>query len=401
MRYRASQTLTIHPQNGRYLVFNFLTRTAFSANSAVLFVLEAFASWQIAAKLFPERSRDSVRREVEKLANLGALLRENDALLSLEEAYFAQWEWTISTGLFHFGLQDAAYQSPQATVEAQKNRARNDPSPPLYLTHEIPNPLPKPAENALNRLFLARRTCREAANRAITLAQLGDCLFAGLGITGEVATETGLLPLKTTPSGGARNPFEAYVLARNVEGLEPGIYHYSAKQHSLLRLEADPQRALDLLGDQEWTEDMPCVVFFVAFLERTMWKYTDSNAYRVVLIEAGHIGQNIMLAATQAGLSACPTAALAHTAIRKLLGLTRLTHAPLYALTLSYPLENGAGPGISGARRPLVPSRAGGPRGPGDAADLNQGASFGHQRPCARVSKRRATRLPGGFRRTK
>lgn len=340
MRYRASRTLTIHPSNGRYLVINFLTRTAFSANSAILSVLEAFGTWQKATELFPGKSRESVRREIEKLANLRALLRENDAFLPLEEAYFAQWEWTISAGLFHFSLQDAAYKSPQATVEAQKNRARNDPSPPLYLTHETPHPLPIPAENMLNRLFSARRTCRDAANRPITLAQLGDCLFAGLGITGEVQTETGRLPLKTSPSGGARNPFEAYVLAREVDGLEPGIYHYSGRQHSLQRLSADPPQTVSkLLGDQDWVEAMPCIVFLVAYFERTMWKYSDSNAYRVVLIEAGHIGQNIMLAATQHGLSACPTAALAHTAIKGMFGLARLTQAPLYALTLSYPAE--------------------------------------------------------------
>ncbi len=95
-----------------------------------------------------------------------------------------------------------------------------------------------------------------------------------------------------------------------------------------------------MLGNQDWVDAMPCIVFLVAYLERTMWKYSDSNAYRVVLIEAGHIGQNIMLAATQAGLSACPTAALAHSRDPKsCLGLTRLTHAPLYALTLSYPAE--------------------------------------------------------------
>jgi hypothetical protein len=143
MRYRAAQTLTIHPTNGRFLVMNFLTKTAFSANSAILLVLEAFRNWQSAAEIFPEKSRDSVQREIEKLANLGALLRENDAFLALEEAYFAQWEWTISAGLFHFSLEDSAYQSPQATVEAQKNRARNDPAPPLDLTPEKPNPLPK------------------------------------------------------------------------------------------------------------------------------------------------------------------------------------------------------------------------------------------------------------------
>lgn len=339
MRYRAARTLTIHPSNGRFLVMNFLTRKAFAANSAILFVLEAFATWQKATEPFPGKSSASVEREIEKLANLGALLRENDAFLAREEAYFAQWEWTISAGLFHFSLQDAAYQPTQATVQAQQIRARTDPSPPLYLTHEIPDPLPNPAENALNRLFLARRTCREAAKTPITLAQLANCLFAGLGITREVETETGRLPLKNTPSGGARNPFEAYVFARNVGGLDPGIYHYSAKQHSLRRLVVGTAEISRLLGDQDWAEAMPCVIFLVAYLERTMWKYSDSNAYRVVLIEAGHIGQNIMLAATEAGLSACPTAALAHSAIKEILGLTRLTHAPLYALTLSHPAE--------------------------------------------------------------
>ena len=68
-----------------------------------------------------------------------------------------------------------------------------------------------------------------------------------------------------------------------------------------------------------------------------MWKYDDPNAYRVVLIEAGHIGQNIMLAATRNGLSACPTAALNHSTIRECVSLKRLTDAPVYALTLAVP----------------------------------------------------------------
>ena len=340
MRYRAAQTLTIHPSNGRYLVMNFLARTAFSANSAVLFVLEAFGSWRNAADLFPEKTRHSVTREIEKLAELGALIRENDAFLALEEAYLEQWQWTVAAGTFSFQPAGFRHIFPRKPLSMPRKLARrNDPSPELYLTHEQPNPLPKCSENALNRLFLARRTCREAANEPITLTQLADCLFAGLGIVGEVETETGLLPLKTTPSGGARNPFEAYILAPNVDGLEPGIYHYSAKQHSLHCFGRLPEglKLSSLLGDQEWADAMPCIVFLVAYLERTMWKYSDSNAYRVVLVEAGHIGQNFMLAATQTGLSACPTAALAHTAIKQILGLTRLTQAPLYALTLSCP----------------------------------------------------------------
>ena len=59
-----------------------------------------------------------------------------------------------------------------------------------------------------------------------------------------------------TPSGGARNPYEAYVFARNVEGLEPGIYHYSALEHSLARVSAATPALSDLVGGQEWADTM-------------------------------------------------------------------------------------------------------------------------------------------------
>ncbi len=92
---------------------------------------------------------------------------------------------------------------------------------------------------------------------------------------------------------------------------------------------------------------MPCLILLCAKLDRTMWKYEDANAYRVVLIEAGHIGQNIMLAATRHGLSACPTAALCHSSIKRLLGLDRLTDAPIYALTIAAPAKDSPDAGQS------------------------------------------------------
>jgi len=241
--------------------------------------------------------------------------------------------------MLQFDLQGIPYRSSEVAIAEQLQRAQTDPSPQLFTTHpEARISLQKPANNPLNRVICARRTRRDARPVPITAAQLAECLFAGLGIVGEVATETGTLPLATTPSGGARNPFEAYVFARQIEGLEAGIYHYSARQHSLRRLPDHPIPPFAaLLGNQGWADAMPCLIVLVAQFERTMWKYSDSNAYRVVLIEAGHIGQNITLAATNQGLSACPTAALAHSAIHECLGLTRLTHAALYALTLSVP----------------------------------------------------------------
>ena len=93
----------------------------------------------------------------------------------------------------------------------------------------------------------------------------------------------------------------------NVEGLAPGFYHYSAYDHDLGLIETDRMPKLsELVGGQDWADEMPCLILLCATLGRTMWKYDDPNAYRVVLIEAGHIGQNIMLAATRNGLVGMP-----------------------------------------------------------------------------------------------
>ena len=67
-----------------------------------------------------------------------------------------------------------------------------------------------------------------------------------------------------------------------------------------------------------------------------MWKYSDSNAYRVVLIEAGHIGQNIMLAATAQAFRPARRPHWPTARSMNCFGLTRLTHAPLYALTCRF-----------------------------------------------------------------
>src|SRR6185503_806832 len=138
---------------------------------------------------------------------------------------------------------DNEYEDLSESVSRQKHRAEVDPSPELFWRNSNKAiPLPKCNRTESQPLFdvmLKRRTNRNARPESISLLQLSECLYAGLGVTGFVKTETCLLPLKMTPSGGARNPFEAFVWARDVHGVLPGIYHYSALDHSLEKLETD------------------------------------------------------------------------------------------------------------------------------------------------------------------
>lgn len=258
------------------------------------------------------------------------------------KAYRENWKWDLTSGLFHFTVSDNEFASPEDAVKSQLEKMEFERSPPLSWDHGAKKiSLPTQSSN-LFELMAKRRTNRTSQGKAISLRELGECLFSGLGITGYVQTETGMLPLGMTPSGGARNPYEAFVFVNRGKDVERGIYHYSASDNSLLPLNRDLDLPLfsTLLANQTWADDMAVVVVLVAVLERTMWKYPDPNAYRVILIEAGHIVQNIMLAATNLGLSACPTAAMSHRIVSECLGLTNITHVPIYAFTLDQPMAN-------------------------------------------------------------
>ncbi len=345
MRFKSSQTLVFSQSEGGLLACNYLTKSVFQCSHDLLALLGKLHEWKNfdeIAEMLPELDSGELNTALNNLQNISALLQEGSPHAVTEETFDRSWSWGIPAALMHYSVQDNHYISLDQAEALQKEKMAGEGRIDLFLKNEQFTDvvaLPSTVEtNSLLKLMARRRTNRKARPNAVSLQQLSDCLFAGLGITGETENCVGKLPLSMTPSGGARNPYEAYVFANNVTGMKPGIYHYSALEHSLGLLDHNDIISISsLIGGQEWGDDMPCLIMLCAHLDRTMWKYVDANAYRVVLIEAGHIGQNIMLAATDHGLSACPTAAISHSKVKALLGISNLLHAPIYALSLSVP----------------------------------------------------------------
>jgi SagB-type dehydrogenase family enzyme len=348
MRIKVPQTIVTFPKDGEIIVYNYLTRDAITCAPADVYWLTIAPEWTDIDEIVadhPHIEPQSLRRELLRLVDAGILLTEESSQAKTEASYRQFWELGMAAGLFHFSIMDNDYVDLSESVKKQKLRALSDPSPALFWRNsDRAIPLPESPRSTVAPLFEVmrrRRTNRNAKHEFITLEDLSECLFAGLGVTSFVQTETGMLPLKMTPSGGARNPFEAFVWVRDVEGLEPGVYHYSAIDHSLEKTRQSPNASpMDMLKGQDWADDMPAIIFLVAVLRRTMWKYNDPNAYRVVLIEAGHIAQNIMLACANNNLTACPTAALSHSQVSDMLALTDITQTPIYALLVGKPGEN-------------------------------------------------------------
>ena len=345
MRIRSARTLVFSREGADLVGFNYLSGASFACSADLIGFLTALDQWTDPGDLpalVPGLTSEELRSTTGDLVEVTALIEEDGALAAAEADLETDWRWGLPAALFHFSLRDRDFMAIEEVEQLQMARIASVPQPGFYDRNDRAGALPLPPAsegNELIALMAKRRTVREAMPTVIGLSALSDCLFAGMGIVGQTENCVGTLPLSMTPSGGARNPYEAYVYARSVEGLEPGFYHYAAIDHTLARVDTDAlPLPSELLGGQPWTDAMPCILLLYARFERTMWKYDDANAYRVVLIEAGHIGQNVMLAATRRGLSACPTAALNHSRINACIApQARLTHAPIYALTLSHP----------------------------------------------------------------
>jgi len=145
--------------------------------------------------------------------------------------------------------------------------------------------------------------------------------------------------LRPAPSGGARHPFEAYFIARDVEGLGKGIYHYLPLEHVgekhvaiefIGELPDREKRVTEMLAGQKWAALAPVVVFLSCIAYRAEWRYS-SMAHRVVLIDLGHVGQNLMLSASAMGLGSCCMAAYDQGACDKVLGLDGYEEYTVYA----------------------------------------------------------------------
>ena len=81
------------------------------------------------------------------------------------------------------------------------------------------------------------------------------------------------------------------------------------------------------------------MVFLVASLGRAMWKYEHPLSLRMVLLEAGHVAQNLLVAASDLGLASWPSGAISDSRVEELLGIGGPDRAVLYAVVLGRPAK--------------------------------------------------------------
>lgn len=345
MQFRRAAAITTSFENGQLAVHNFLTKDNFTCSVGCLEFLAKLNDWHPAEKLFeyfPECDRQSVATQLTQLVEFNALVVEGTPQAELDEKYREQWQWGTVAGFYHFSIRNTPFLVGEGVREFMRQRKAWRPSPPLYLSNKdalrvIPLPVTDLDEEPF-ALMRRRRSNRLFTEEPVSIQALGDCLFAGNGIVAFYDDEDfGHLPITMTPSGGARNPFELYVYANNVAGLETGFYHYAALERDLGLIRSGEADILEMLAGQDWPASAGAIVFLVANFPRCMWKYHMPTAYRVVLMEAGFIGQNIALAATHHGLSAIPSGAFAESVIESYLGVPSIETSVILSMNIGVP----------------------------------------------------------------
>lgn len=346
MRIKRADTVVLEPTGSGFHCFNYATGSEFECDGKVVSLIADLGEWTDA-----KRTRELMRRSIGtddedvlvQLVAAGALVEDGSDSADREKEFNDRWRWSTPSAILHRATTGRPVGALADQVAMQREKVRREPSPALGYqppcdAEVIRCPDPNLASGLYARLA-QRRTVREGQDYTLEFTVLADLLFSGFGVTDWTDGSVGRLPLKFAPSGGARNPFDAFLYVRDVEGLEPGPYRYSGLDHCIVPLESAHEASIvGLMGGQDWAANAACLILLVADFSRSMWKYEgDDNAYRVVMIEAGHIGQNIMLMAAEHRLSACASAALDHDLADATFGLRRVDQSAVYALAINKP----------------------------------------------------------------
>jgi len=256
--------------------------------------------------------------------------------------------WNPEVGFFHNATKDVKLVSE---ARARAYARRHPPGEPMPATvkkyRAAPKvSLPAPAANPpLTEVLLARRTSRRYSAIPVALDELASILGFAVGIQQWATTPSGDVALKTAPSGGARHSIECYLVARNVEGLHPGVYHYRPDRHFLERIGgAVPiERMRAYVPGSEYFASASAMMFFTAVFAREIWRYPYSRAYRATIAEAGHVCQTLLLMATSLGLASYCVMGLADSLIEADLGIDGITESVLYCAGVAR-MPKGKGP---------------------------------------------------------
>lgn len=226
------------------------------------------------------------------------------------------------------------------------DEAKGVPAPPVqkpYPEGAALVDLVKPEDIALGDVSLAklinrRRSRRDYTETPLTNEELSFLLWSAQGISHAERDDTGKITrhLRTVPSGGARHPFETYLIINRVEGIEPGLYRFLPVEHKLLPIRPGkdvPQLLADACYGRKFAAEAAVAFVWSATPYRTEWSY-GYIAHRMIAMDAGHACQNLYLSAEAIGAGACALLGYDQEKLDRLIGVDGKDEFAVYLATV-------------------------------------------------------------------
>ncbi len=196
---------------------------------------------------------------------------------------------------------------------------------------ELPAP-EKEGGKGLWTVLQERASIRDYGPEFLSLQEVSQLLWAGQGIT----RERGEWQFRTAPSAGALYPIETYLGINRVADLTPGLYHYEVRYHRLAFLKEDPligQAMTRAALGQTIFQRAAIIFIWTAVISRLVRKYGE-RAHRYIFMDAGHVAQNLYLAATALDLGCCAVGAFFDDEVNALLDLDGHDETAVYLATI-------------------------------------------------------------------
>jgi SagB-type dehydrogenase family enzyme len=193
----------------------------------------------------------------------------------------------------------------------------------------------KAGQIELRQALIARRSRGEFGGGALDLETLSGLLALGARVSRERTSDDGARwSLRTAPSGGALYPIDLICLVHRIDGVDPGTYLYEPRPHALLPLRhGDSFDDLTAATYLEGLDGSAVAFVLVGVFGRSRFKYGE-RGYRFVLLEAGHIAQNILLAAEAADLAALPVGGFEDDEVNRLVRADGIDEAAVYVIVV-------------------------------------------------------------------
>lgn len=205
---------------------------------------------------------------------------------------------------------------------------------------DLPRPNLSP-DISFFQIVQSRTSVRAFRPSSISLQDVGTLLFCAYGVT-RTCDETNLpRGFRVVPSGGGLYPLEIYLHSAHLTEHEPGMFHYNPERCCLHRICAGDMTdtIANAMVQPEIGHNASLLVFITALFERATFKYQD-RGYRFSLIEAGHVAQNLNLAANALNLGSVNIGGFFDREIEKLLGIDGVAHSILYMVAIGRRQEN-------------------------------------------------------------